>query len=294
MDRQNQSFAERLKMKKKTIIFLSGTGSNAEALLEYAEKPECAFEVSALFTDRPNRCRALEIGRKFNKTVLQHDIFNFYHAHGESGIGLINERRNQLRDLWTAEVEDIIDNANYRPDFLFLAGFEPLSNITKNFTALNVHPGDLTIERNGKRYLNGLALRPIELAILDGFSHLKSSVIIAQPYTGKDEDVDSGPILGISKPMPIDLMGYSIEELQTVNDARPAKRPKGYTDILHEVANHNQDLLKKCGDHVIFPQAANDYAKGLFDIRDGKTFYCGQQVKTVEYSTESATPVFEE
>lgn len=294
MGRQNKSYTERLNMKKQTVIFLSGTGSNAEALLEYAGNPDCAFEVAALFTDRPNRCRALEIGKKFNKQVLHHDIFDFYRAHGESGIGLINERRNQLRDQWTYEVEDIIDKAGYRPDFLLLAGFEPLSNITKDFTTLNVHPGDLTVERNGKRYLNGLALKPIELAILDGFPCLKSSVIIAQPYTGKDEDVDSGPILGISKPMPIDMMGYTVEELSQADAARPAKRPKGYTDILHETANHNQDLLKKCGDHVIFPQAANDFAKGFFEILDGKTFYRGQQVKTVEYSPDTVTPVFED
>lgn len=281
-------------MKKQTVIFLSGTGSNAEALLEYAENPDCAFEVAALFTDRPARCRALEIGKKFNKQVLQHDIFDFYRAHNESGIGLINERRIQLRDQWTLEVEDIMDKAGYRPDFLLLAGFEPLSNITKDFTTLNVHPGDLTVERNGKRYLNGLALKPIELAILNEFQYLKSSVIIAQPYTGKDEDVDSGPILGISRPMPIDMMGHTVDELRMADAARPAKRPKGYTDILHETANHNQDLLKKCGDHVIFPQAANDYARGLFEIRDEKTFYRGQQVKTVEYAVDTVTPVFED
>lgn len=273
---------------------LSGTGSNAEALLEYSKKEDCAFEVSALFTDRPDRCRALEIGRKFNKEVLTCDIFEYYKNHGEKGIGLINDRRNQLRDQWTVEVEKIIDNAGYRPDFLMLAGFEPLSNITKDFVTLNVHPGDLTVERNGKRFLNGLALKPIELAVLEEFPHLKSSVIIAQPYTGKDEDVDSGPILGISKPMAIDFMGYSLEELRAADASRPLKRPKDYTDILHEVAEHNQNLLKKCGDHVIFPQAANDYAKGLFDIRDGKIFYCGEQVKTVEYSPDSKRVIKED
>lgn len=281
-------------MKKKTIIMLSGTGSNAEALLEYSQKSNCAFEVSALFTDRPDRCRALEIGRKFNKEVLTLDIFEYYKNHGEKGIGLINERRNQLRDRWTEAVEKLIDDAGYRPDFILLAGFEPLSNITKDFITLNVHPGDLTVERNGKRFLNGLALKPIELAILEGFPHIKSSVIIAQPYTGKDEDVDSGPILGISQPMNIDFMGYTIEELRAADAARPAKRPKGHTDILHEVAEHNQNLLKKCGDHIIFPQATDDYAKGLFEIRNGRIFYCGNAVKTVEYTPDSKNPVAED
>lgn len=281
-------------MKKKTIIMLSGTGSNAEALLEYSKKADCAFEVSALFTDRPDRCRALEIGKKFNKEVLTLDIFEYYRNHGEKGIGLINERRNQLRDQWTFEVEKVIDDAGYRPDFLLLAGFEPLSNITGDFVTLNVHPGDLTIERGGKRFLNGLALKPIELAILEEFPYLKSSVIIAQPYTGKDEDVDSGPILGISKPMNIDFMGYTLDELKAADAVRPAKRPKGHTDILHEVAEHNQDLLKKCGDHVIFPQAADDYAKGLFEIKNDKIYYCNQAVKTVEYSPDAKRPVAED
>ena len=281
-------------MKKKTVIFMSGSGTNAEALLEYSRKNDCGFEVSALFTDRPDRCRAFEIGKKFNCEVLSYDIFEYYKVHGETGIGLLNARRNQLRDLWTLEVEKVIDRAGYRPDFLLLAGFEPLSNITRDFVTLNVHPGDLTVERNGKRFLNGLALRPIELAILEKFPYLKSSVIIAQPYTGKDEDVDSGPILGISKPMPIDFMGHSLEELRSADAARPAKRPKNHIDILHEVANHNQDLLKKCGDHVIFPQAADDYARGLFEIRDGRTFFKGEPIKTVEYGPDSKIPIPED
>lgn len=152
----------------------------------------------------------------------------------------------------------------------------------------------MTVERNGKRFLNGLALKPIELAILEEFPHLKSSVIIAQPYTGKDEDVDSGPILGISRPMNIDFMGCTLDELRAADAARPAKRPKGHTDILHEVAEHNQNLLKKCGDHVIFPQAADDYAKGLFEIKNNRIFYCGSPVKTVEYTPDSKNPVPED
>ena len=280
-------------MKKKTIVMMSGTGSNAEALLEYSKKPECAFEISAIFTDRPDRCRAYEIGKNFNCEVLESDIFEYYRSHGEKGIGLINERRNQLRDQWTFEVEKMIDDAGYRPDFLLLAGFEPLSNITKDFVALNVHPGDLTVERNGKRFLNGLALKPIELAILEGFECIKSSVIIAQAYTGKDEDVDSGPILGISKPMKLDLQGHTLDELRAINAVRPAKRPKGHVDLLHELADLNQDRLKKCGDHVIFPQAANDYAKGLFEIKNGKTLYRGQEVVTVEYGPDTIKPLTE-
>ena len=100
--------------------------------------------------------------------------------------------------------------------------------------------------------------------------------------------------LGISKPMPIDFMGHSLEELRDADAARPAKRPKNHVDILHEVANHNQDLLKKAGDHVIFPQAADDYAKGFFEIRNGRTFYKGEPVKTVEYGTDSKVPIPED
>ena len=281
-------------MKKKAVVLMSGTGSNAEALLEYSRNNDCSFEISAIFTDRPDRCRAAEIGRNFNVEVLSCDIFEYYRNHGEKGIALINERRNHLRDQWTLEVEKVIDNAGYRPDFLLLAGFEPLCNITGDFVCLNVHPGDLTVERNGKRFLNGLALKPIELAILEEFPCLKSSVIIAQPYTGKDEDVDSGPILGISLPMPTDLMGHTLDELRAADAARPVKRPKGHTDILHEVADHNQDLLKKCGDHVIFPRVADDYAKGLFEFRSNRIFYKSNPVKTVEYSPDGVRLIAED
>ena len=103
MGQQDFPFSERLNMKKQTIIFLSGTGSNAEALLEYSKNPDCAFEVAALFTDRPSRCRALEIGSKFNKPVLQHDIFEFYRARGEKGITIGDYTRIKEKALLDSE-----------------------------------------------------------------------------------------------------------------------------------------------------------------------------------------------
>ena len=64
-----------------------------------------------------------------------------------------------------------------------------------------------------ERILVGLHTVPVERAILEGLDSMRSSVIVAQPYTGSGGEMDSGPILAISEPVPIDLCGTSREAL---------------------------------------------------------------------------------
>ena len=45
----------------------------------------------------------------------------------------------------------------------------------------------------------------IERAILEGLDELRSSVIVALPYTGSGGDMDNGPILGLSPAVPVTL-----------------------------------------------------------------------------------------
>lgn len=89
----------------------------------------------------------------------------------------------------------------WKIDFGVLAGFVPLCNITADLPCLNVHPGDLTVETDGRRILAGLHFKPVETAILAGHPALRSSVILAQPFEGSGEaEMDSGPVLGVSRP----------------------------------------------------------------------------------------------
>ena len=97
--------------KKQSIIFMSGVGSNAEALLDFSiNHKEAEFEVAALFSDRPDQSRTYEIAEKYNLEVLSLDIFKFYQNYGEEVINLATPRRVEIRNLWTREVSKILKN----------------------------------------------------------------------------------------------------------------------------------------------------------------------------------------
>jgi len=275
-------------------IFMSGGGSNAEKLLESLETPDPAWKASLIFTDAPAKSRASEIAGRFKVPFLSLDILEFYRARGESKVSLATEKGRQIREEWTGQLRELI--SKYEIDFGVLAGFVPLTNITSDFPCLNVHPGDLTIEENGKRIFVGLHTLPVETAILRGCSVLKSSVIIAQAYTGKGGEMDSGPILGISTPVKVDLKGRRLDELRDVFKSRPAQRPAGgYKDMLEDIARHNQELLKINGDWTVFPPAVKDFASGRFsNDQNGNLLYLidgdWKRIKTVEYGVSSSSP----
>jgi len=282
----------------RAALFLSGGGSNAERLIEdlAAAGQTASYEVALLVTDAPASSRAREIGANFGIPVVANDIRAFYREQGEARVTLATARGRELRDQWTGQLRGQI--APFRVDFGVLAGFVPLTNITGDFPCLNVHPGDLTYLRNGRRYLVGLHTVPIERAILAGLNHLRSSVIVALPYTGHGEDMDNGPLLGISEPVPIDLHGNTIEELRAVAGARPAQRPPGgYGDRLDEVAKLNQDRLKREGDWVVLPKAVRAFALGDYGtdesgqlcLRTGGTW---QPIETIVFGRDREEPLF--
>ena len=269
-------------------IFISGSGTNAEKILEsISHKNHTSWQPSVIITDAPQKSNAPAIAAKFGVPLIKNDIKQFYKDRGEKRVSLQTENGQKIRQMWTDELRKIL--LPYQIDFGILAGFIPLSNITADFPCLNVHPGDLTVEREGKRLLVGLHTRPIETAILNNMQELRSSVIIAETYTGKGGEMDSGPILGISEPAPIDFMGISIQELKKTASARPLIRPfGGYKDILETVAKYNQEGLKRQGDWVVFPGVINDFASRKFAFDSTNKLYYRQKnewiaIKTVVY-----------
>ena len=255
-------------------IFMSGSGTNAEKVLEHVfKRDKKAWNPSAIVTDAPKKSRASEIALKYNIPLIEHDIKQFYKARGEKRISLFTETGRKIRQEWTDELRKKL--FPFQLDFGILAGFIPLTNITADFPCLNVHPGDLTVEQEGKRLLVGLHTLPIETAIINGRNELRSSVIIAQKYTGKGGEMDTGPILGISTPVQIDYMGFSLSELKIVAGKRAVQRPfGGYKDILENVAKHNQECLKREGDWIVLPRAVNDFALNNFAVDEaGKLYY---------------------
>jgi folate-dependent phosphoribosylglycinamide formyltransferase PurN len=258
----------------RAAIFMSGSGSNAERILESLKDLAAPpLQIACLVTDAPETSRAREIGKTWGLPVIENDIKAFYTARGVTRISLATPEGRALREEWTNLLR-----ARLQPfgiHFGIFAGFVPLTNLTGDFPCLNVHPGDLTWLKDGRRHLVGLHTVPIERAILEGLTSLRTSVIIAEPYTGGGDDMDSGAIIGLSEPVAIDLQGQSLAELAACLGRRPEKRPRdGYGDILESVAKHNLNLLKENGDWVVFPPAAIDFARGCFHKdATGKLWY---------------------
>jgi len=279
----------------RVAIFMSGSGSNAERVIERVrERRPAVCDLAAIVTDAPETSRARELGRLYDLPVIEHDIRRFYAQHGEMRVTIATARGRELRERWTDGLRALL--APLAPDFAVFAGFVPLTNLTGDLPCLNVHPGDLTQRQDGRRYLVGLHTIPIERAILAGLAEMRSSVIQALPYTG-GEDMDNGPILGISGPVPLALQGASLEDLRRQFQARPERRPKdGYGDPLERLAKANQEALKLHGDWVVLPPVVLDVAAGRFATSDdgGLWFSLGGEwrpVETVIYAEDGSREV---
>ena len=255
-----------------TAIFLSGSGSNAEKLLETLaalEKP--VLNVAALVTDAPETSRARELGRLFKVPVVEHDIREFYFSRGETRVSIATPRGQELREMWTDGLREKL--APLHLDFGVFAGFVPLTNLTQELPCLNVHPGDLTYIKDGRRLLVGLHTIPVERAIAEGLDYMRSSVILVEPYSGGGDEMDSGFILGISPKVGIDFMGRDRAELVACLERRPPKRPKaGYGDVMEEVSSFNQNRLKEGGDWIVLPQTVIAFAQNRF-AKDGEQLF---------------------
>ena len=267
-------------------IFMSGNGSNAEKVLDFQKKTSAKWLPVVIITDDPERSRAAEIAANYRLPFVELSIREFYRRHGEDKISLASENGRRIRKLWTAALREKI--APFNIDFGILAGFMPLSNITGDFPCLNVHPGDLTVERNERRLFVGLHAMPTELAVINNFKTIRSSIIIAQPYSGQGGEMDSGPILGISPELELDLQGFSHAQLLDIYNNRPAKKPAGgWNDVLSKIAAANQERLKEKGDWVVFPQVVNDFAAGKFALKDGDLYFKTEKkwtkVNAIEY-----------
>lgn len=248
-------------------ICMSGTGSNAEVILKRNTQSECNYQVAVIFTDAPDSSRAVELGEKYHVPVESLDIRKFYAANGEDGIALNSDRRRQLRDLWSGKVWEMLEP--YQCGFAIFAGFVPLTNLAEKLPCLNVHPGDLTVTADGERIYAGLHYSPVERAICNGEKYLRSSVILVQSFAGKN-DVDAGPILGISAPVKVDRAGFSVEELTAIRNARE----KGAADDeLRIIAKNEIEKLKIHGDHVVLPQAVEFFAAGRYGCDENGSLY---------------------
>ena len=263
---------ETLPFPRKAALFLSGQGSNAEAVLNDLAKAPAGYTVSVLVTDAPERSRARELAARFQIPLIEHDLKKFYQDHGAATTSLATAEGRRLRELWTDGLRRKL--AEYQVDFGILAGFMTLCNIAEDLPCLNVHPGDLTVtDASGRRILAGLHSGPVEDVIcspeLDSF---RSSVIVVRPFSGDgSDDMDTGFILGVSGAVPVDRAGRTAGEWAEVRKKRiPGVR---VTDELRALALQNIEVLKVQGDHVVLPAVLRRFAAGDYASRDGQ-LYC--------------------
>lgn len=270
------------------ILFLSGSGTNAEKLLQDAEaSSEVPWRPLALVTDRPGTDRARGLASKFHLPLIEHDIFAYYQKNGRPRVSLATPEDMRIREQWTVELREKL--RPFPADFGILAGFMTLCNITDDLICLNVHPGDLTVRENGRRIYAGLHRGPTERAILRGDRTIRSSVILAGKVGLKGAGMDEGPVLGISDPMELDLRGMSLDFLKETAARREGKSPAEYADDpLARLATFNVDRLKEAGDWKLFPRVVRDFATGLFHLEDGALCYRGEPVSTVWYPDGAA------
>ncbi len=252
----------------RVAIFLSGAGTNAIRILEkQKESARNSFEVVALFTDRPKTSNAQNLATEFGIPVVDNDIKQFYRERGCARVSIATDEGKSVREAWTNAVRTQL--APFRIDFALFAGFIPLTNLAGDFPCLNVHPGDLTYKKDGKRYLVGLHTVPIERAILEGLSSLRSSVIVAAPYFEDAGNMDTGPILGISDEVLLILDGHRLQYLRECAARRSPVRPRiGYQDDLEKVAKSNQERLKEFGDWQVFPKVVEEFSRGNYGVSE--------------------------
>jgi len=241
----------------RVAAFMSGSGTNIMRLLEHEKRlagreGRSPFETIFIFSDRSDGQSAGEkIALENGLSYFSYDIRAF---HAEKSIkrrvgtpeGMAARREYDLTAKRLVEAFEI--------DVIALGGY--MSYITLD-RCVNVHPADLSITLpDGRRKFIGD--HAVQDAISAGEKMLRSSTL----WT--DEGVDSGPLLMVSDPVPVELP----ESLETLIKNR---------EKLTAVADEHQERLKEAGDWKIFPRTIEMIANGRFALDDNDRVYVDGQ-----------------
>ena len=225
----------------RVAAFMSGSGSNVLRLLERGSE---YYEIVFIFSDRSDgRSRGEAIAHEYGLPYFSHDIRRFHEIRGLARSVATKEgmaARRQYDQVAARLVEA------FRIDVLALGGYMSFLTLPG---AVNVHPADLSLlDGSGKRrYVGDNAVFD---AIVAGETELRSSTL----WT--DLGVDSGPLLLVSDPLPVELP-LPLAELR-----RDRER-------LIRVCEEHQERLKEAGDWVIFPLTLELMGQGRLGISQG-------------------------
>ena len=180
------------KGKMRVAGLISGSGKSLLAIIEKQKEIDisgtCNFEVVGLFSDNP-KSKAEEIGITYKLPFLVNDLKGFYRKKGASIKNLVVRREY---DFQTADFLKQL-----KPDVVVYGGYvwattEPLLN---EFTAINGHPADLRVMKDGHRAYAGA--NGVGDALAAGERNLYSTLHLVTPK------IDHGPILMVSEPVPV-------------------------------------------------------------------------------------------
>jgi len=227
---------------------MSGSGTNIRKIIEHQKKmggneKGSPFEIVVLFSDSWNSIAA-QIGKEFDIPVVIRDIGAFYTER--------NKKRSDLTirpefDRQTAKVL-----SSFGVKVAVYGGYMSIATypLIDAFMGINVHPADLSIEEGCKRKFTGD--HAVRDAIMAGEKTIAASTHIIT------REVDQGPILMISSPIPV------IKKKEW-NLSQPAD--------LKKAEEFNQEELKVKGDWIIFPETIEYLSRGRYGKDDRGLLY---------------------
>jgi phosphoribosylglycinamide formyltransferase 1 len=229
--------------KMKIAGLVSGSGVSLVGILDQQKEMEAqgkaCYEVVGIFTENP-ASKAVELGERYRVPVFTNDMKTFYEKRGA-----------RLSDLKVREEFDRQTVGMLKPlgvHALAYAGYVWITTkpLVEAFIGINFHPADLSIEEGGKKKFTGA--HGVRDALLAGEKQVAATLHIVTT------EVDSGPILLISKPINVE-------------------RKEG--DDLEEVSRYYLKLLNK-EKGPLFARAAKDLAEGRFRRDEKGCLYYGE------------------
>ncbi len=224
----------------RVAAFMSGSGTNITRLLEEASP---AYEIAFIFSDvASEKCKGQDIARRFDVPYFAYDTRRFHEMRGVKRTVLTPEGMAARRE-YDAVAARLVEC--FGIDVLALGGYMSFLTLGRG---LNVHPADLSlVDEQGKRSFVGDDA--VYDAIAAGQTELRSSTLWI------DHGVDSGPLLMVSDPLPVELPA-SLAELK-LNPKR-----------LRQVADEHQERLKEAGDWVVFPRTLELIGQGRLGLTE--------------------------
>lgn len=185
--------------KMRVVGYCSGSGNTLWKALEQQKEmgEECPYEIVGVFTDKPGS-KCLAVAEENGIPTACIDIREFYAMRGAE------MKDMEVRRAYDREALPLVKAM--KPDMILLAGYvwAVTEVIMDAIPVVGIHPGDLTVQENGKRLLAGA--NGVKAAFRCNRSEIRASSYLAT------SEMDGGPILITSPAIPVDYTLHADEE----------------------------------------------------------------------------------